>query len=618
MQLHEGEYRSLLNFISEVNALHKLKDDSCFNERLLQVLQLKQQDEKFKENIHSFFTLLFAEGFFVNALTDYGIHSNRGFIPELVKKIKHKYLPPLTHESELGVFIHFLCHSKKQHQWLLRVNPENWQLFLNLISADNAVIQSKIYPQIKNALVILSHRLVTIGLDPYLVKKLPELDDVDSPFFELNKAIGEFSLNQESNDEIIRHIRSELSKCEKIFNYLIEEKDNIGTSLHLTFVVKRAQQHIDRLRLLLDLFSTQKEDDAVKQLSYALIKAENEKNKIINFIKENTGLLAYRISSHTSEKGEYYVGFSKKENSKLFLSAMGGGLVVVILVIIKHFIHELHLSLFPEGLLFGLNYGLGFVAMHLLHLTLATKQPAMTASYIAESIQNNNEEKQTQQVLKQIINSQFISLIGNLVIVIPFCLAIGWMLHYFFDAKLFNEATAKAHLMNNHPFFSLSLIYAVFTGVFLTLTGLVTGYYDNKVVFGEFAERIRKHPVWIHKYSSKTLNKAAAFVEKNAGAIIGNLFLGLCLGLAGNLGSFFGLPLDIRHVTISAGNFSLALASFYEMPGAFVATALTGVILIGLLNILSSFLFSFIIACASRNLSAKKSVRLLLSVLRRK
>ena len=220
--------------------------------------------------------------------------------------------------------------------------------------------------------------------------------------------------------------------------------------------------------------------------------------------------------------------------------------------------------------------------------------------------------------MKQIINSQFISLIGNLLVVIPVCLGIGWVLYYFFDAKLFNEATANAHFMSNHPFYSLSLIYAIFTGVFLTLAGLVTGYYDNKVVFGEFAERIRKHPVWMHKYSSKTLNKAAAFVEKNAGAIIGNLFLGLCLGLAGNLGTFFGLPFDIRHVTISSGNFSLALASFYEMPGIFVATVFTGVILIGILNILSSFLFSFIIACASRNLSAKKSMKLLLSVFRRK
>lgn len=618
MLLHKGEYKPLLNFLSEVNALHKLKDDLAFNERLLQLLQLKQQDKVFIENIRSFFTLLFSEGFFVNALTDYGIHSNRGFIPELIKKIKHKYLPPLTHESELGVFIHFLCHSKKQHQWMSRMNSRNWQVLMSFISADNSLIQSKIYPQLKNALVILSHRLVTIGLDPYLVKKLPELDDVDSPFFELNKAIGEFSLNENSHPELIQRIENELNKCEKKFNYLIEEKDTIGTSLHLTFVVKRAQQHIERIRLLLELFSSPKEERAVKQISYTLIKAENEKNKIAKFVKENTGLLAYRISSHSSEKGEHYIGFSKKENSKLFLSAMGGGLVVVILVIIKHFIHELHLSLFPEGLLFGLNYGFGFVAMHLLHLTLATKQPAMTASYIAESIQNNNEEKQTQQVLKQIINSQFISLIGNLLVVIPVCLGIGWVLYYFFDAKLFNEATAKAHFMSNHPFYSLSLIYAIFTGVFLTLAGLVTGYYDNKVVFGEFAERIRKHPVWMHKYSSKTLNKAAAFVEKNAGAIIGNLFLGLCLGLAGNLGTFFGLPFDIRHVTISSGNFSLALASFYEMPGIFVATVFTGVILIGILNILSSFLFSFIIACASRNLSAKKSMKLLLSVFRRK
>jgi site-specific recombinase len=293
---------------------------------------------------------------------------------------------------------------------------------------------------------------------------------------------------------------------------------------------------------------------------------------------------------------------------------MGGGLVVVLLVYIKHCIHHLHLSLFFEGLLFGLNYGLGFVFMYLAHLTLATKQPAMTASYIAESIDNgDNSSKRPWIMFMQIIRSQFVSLIGNLVIVLPLCFILTWVIRIWVHYPVFNPEETKAQLYANHPLYSASLIYACITGVFLSISGLVIGYIDNKVVYSEIPERILKHPKLVKKHSLATREKWASFAERNLGAIIGNLFLGFCLGMAGHIGRFIGIPFDIRHVTISGGNFAIALGSnnhkTYQMD--LVITVFVGVLLIGLINIASSFLISFIVACRSRNVSWKQSLRIL-------
>ncbi|MEO6302980.1 MAG: hypothetical protein ABIP51_07390, partial [Bacteroidia bacterium] len=409
----------------------------------------------------------------------------------------------------------------------------------------------------------------------------------------------------------------ELRKCEQIFKTLVSKKDEMGTSLHLTFLIKRAEQHIKRIRTIILIFSKEREIKHVasKELSLTLLKGNHEKYSVRSFIRTNTGLLAYRIMSHTSEKGEHYIGFSKKENKKLFRSAMGGGLVVVFLVFIKHYIHQLHLSLFFEGLLFGLNYGFGFVLMHFLHFTLATKQPAMTASYIAKNIGEGSNESNIVLVLKQIIQSQFISLLGNLIIVLPLCFLVAFILKDLFHYQFFDYPTAAKQLQSNHPLMSLSLIYAAITGVFLTLAGIITGYYDNKVVFADFAERIKKHPRWSQKYSQKFLAKVGAFVEKNLGAIIGCMFLGLILGTAGNLGTFFGLPFDIRHVTVSSGNFGIAIGSIYVYHWAELLTIFIGIVLIGIINIFSSFLFSFALACVSRNLSAKESIKILFSSL---
>ncbi|MBA3680304.1 MAG: hypothetical protein H0W73_03815 [Bacteroidetes bacterium] len=613
MNLKKNQYLTIFFLIAEIKRISG-KDD--FNFQLTQLLKRQKNNTELQIELKKFTTLFLEQAFFVNAFTDYGINSSQGFFSELIKRIKYKFFPPVTNKTEVGNFLSFLLEDRKNSEWINKIDANNWSLIFSFFILTNSFYQKNINSQIKNALVILSHRLVTLGVDPYIVQKLPEADDTHSPFFELNRSINEFVETDENKTEVEKHstvVLIELRRCEQIFKTLVSKKDEMGTSLHLTFLIKRAEQHIKRIRTLILIFSQDRavKHVASKELSLTLLKANYDKYSVTSFIKTNTGLLAYRIMSHTSEKGEHYIGFSRNENKKLFRSAMGGGLIVVFLVFIKHYIHELGLSLFFEGLLFGLNYGLGFVLMHFLHFTLATKQPAMTASYIAANIGENNASATVAPVLKQIIRSQFISLAGNLIIVLPVSFLIALLLKYFYAYQFFDYETASKQLESNHPLLSLSLFYAALTGVFLTLAGIITGYYDNKVVFSDFAERIKKHPRWVQKYSQSFLSKAGAFVEKSLGAIIGSMFLGIILGAAGNLGTFFGLPFDIRHVTVSSGNFGIAVGSMYVYHWAELTTVFVGVLLIGIINIFSSFLFSFTIACVSRNISASESIKIL-------
>ncbi|MDP1801925.1 MAG: hypothetical protein Q8L81_11270 [Bacteroidota bacterium] len=612
MELKKYKYINLFLFLEDIRKL-SVKND--FNARLSELLTKQKTNEDFQKELKNFTPLFLEKAFFVNAFTDYGINSSLGFFSELIKRIKYKFFPPLTNKTELSNFLSFLF-GNKNNDWVNKIDEANWSRIFSFLILKNSYYQTNFNMQIKNALVILSHRLVTLGVDPYIVLKLPEADDTHSPFFELNRAINEFVETEDNSTEKEQKstvVLIELHRCEKIFQGLVAEKDNMGTSLHLTFLIKRAEQHIKRIRILMHIFSADKEikDTAAKKLAYSLLKADAEKYSVKNFIRTNTGLLASRIMSHTSEKGEDYIGFSRNENKKLFRSSMGGGLIIVFLVFIKHYIHQLQLSLFFEGILFGLNYGFGFVLMHFLHFTLATKQPAMTASYIAGNLGDKNNRANVAFVLKQIIKSQFISLAGNLIIVLPLCFLIAFTLKYFFHYQFFDYTVADQQFQSNHPLLSLSLFYAFITGIFLTLAGIITGYYDNKVVFADFAERIKKHPRWSQNYSPVFLSKIGTFVEKNLGAIIGNMFLGLILGGAGNIGIFLGLPFDIRHVTVSSGNFGFALGSIYVYHIAELITIFIGILLIGIINVFSSFLFSFIIACTSRNLSAKESIKIL-------
>lgn len=611
-----------LFFIEEIRALSE-KDDAEFNEALQALVLQKSLDVDFKTEFTELCHFTLDNAFFVNAFADYGILSNRGLFPEIYLRFKHKFLPVNSDKDELHHFLNFLFSERTDYLWIQRINFSSWEAISKLIDGNQLVSHSeKVAGQLYNAIIILCHRLTSIGIDPYLVNKLPKFDDSDSPFFELNLQASLFVKNNLSNstiyvDKETSNILSNVDRVESLFNEIQNKKDEIGTSLHLTLLLIRARQHISRIRLLLNLFVTKEESNkllTVSQLFVDLVKAEQTKNSIRALIKENTNLLAYRIVSHTSEKGEHYIGFSNKENQKLFRSAMGGGLVVVFLVYIKHYIQIMNFSLFFEGFLFGLNYGLGFVLMHLLHLTLATKQPSMTASYIAESIDNaSDSSKKPWMMFKQIIRSQLVSLLGNLVIVLPLCFLIAWLVNHYFHFSVFNYTDVNKQMYSNHPLYSASLIYACITGLFLSLSGIVIGYLDNKVVFSEIGARIIRHPK-LKSYSKTKREKIATFIVRNLGGIMGNLFLGFCLGMAGNVGRFIGLPLDIRHITISAGNFGISLGSSQSHQLDLVITVFIGIILIGLINIISSFLISFIVACRSRDLSLKQSLKILFGV----
>lgn len=621
MDFSSYSFSQIIVFIEQIRRISDNNDEQ-FNVLLKELVVQRSVDEQFKKELTDFCYLTLDNAFFVNVFTEYGINSNRGFFPEIAGRLKHKILPSNVSENELSHYINFVFNKTDDYKWIEKINFSSWEAITDLIDVKQLLLHSqKLTHQVHNAIIILCHRLTTIGIDPYLVSKLPEIDDSNSPFFELNHQVNLFVKKHLENTTLeidtneLDAIWQSINKTENLFISIQEKKDEIGTSLHLTFLLQRAQQHISRIRLLLNLFVTKQKSNKVltiSQLVTELVKAEQTKNRVRKFIQETSNLLAHRIVSHSSEKGEHYIGFSKQENVKLFKSAMGGGLVVVLLVYIKHFIHHLHAPLFIEGFLFGLNYSAGFVFMYLTHLTLATKQPAMTAAFIAESIGNKSDsETKPWQTFKQVIRSQFVSLIGNLVIVLPLCFLSAWIINHYFNYSVFNFTESKAQMYSNHPIYSASLIYATITGVFLSLSGIVIGYFDNKVVYSEIAQRIIKHPKLIHRYTLEKRQKIAAFVEKNLGGIVGNIFLGFCLGMAGNIGKFIGIPFDIRHVTISSGNFAIALGSDNAYKLDLIIAVFLGVIYIGLINIASSFLISFIVACRSRSLSWKQSLKVL-------
>jgi site-specific recombinase len=243
--------------------------------------------------------------------------------------------------------------------------------------------------------------------------------------------------------------------------------------------------------------------------------------------------------------------------------------------------------------------------MHETRTTLATKQPAFTASALVNSFgATNNSRADLHKVaitIARTIRSQLASFAGNLLMVFPLTFLLAGLYHSVTGQFVVGGKDAHELLVSQHPFRSFSLLYACFTGFFLFLSGLIAGYVENHINYGKIAQRLKFHPVFKNTLKPQRLERLTTYVEKNFGALSGNLALGFFLGMAGFFGKIFGVPFDIRHITISAGNTGIAFfAVGRDESTGFLLTVFFGVLLIGLLNFLVSFSLAFLVAARSR------------------
>jgi site-specific recombinase len=331
------------------------------------------------------------------------------------------------------------------------------------------------------------------------------------------------------------------------------------------------------------------------------------KNNFSKFASNNLNLLAYRIVDHTKSTGENYITSTRTQYWKMFAAACGGGMIVSILVMLKFKIGTLHLPVFWESILYSLNYAIGFVAIQLSGFTLATKQPAMTASAIANELKgkSNKDFIQMSIIISRVARTQFISIVGNVLTVMPFILI--WMFLYekVSGVSFLSMTAAEKQLQSNHPLVSLSIMYASIAGVFLFISGIMSGYVENQIVYAKIPDRLSQKTGLKTVLPQSIFNWLIRLLKNKSGAIIGNVTLGFLLGMSTFFGKIFGLPIDIRHVTFAAGNVAMGVFGGGVHNFNFLLACFGGIIIIGLCNVFVSFSFAFYVALKARNLHLK-------------
>ncbi len=390
--------------------------------------------------------------------------------------------------------------------------------------------------------------------------------------------------------------------------YLKEIHDRFaihGTSLSQMYLLMKCRAFLDRLDRLLALDLRLAEPFfCFEEMKTILIQSKNQ-HEVLSFLKDSARVIVQKVISRTSEMGEHYISRTPREYFKLFAKACGGGFVMSSTVILKVLISFLPLAAFPMGFASGINFSLSFVIIYLVGFTVATKQPAATAPLLAQKISERKDQSWT-ELIDEIVNvfrSQFVSVAGNIFLVVPSVA----LFHYIYVAirqKNFLSQAKASHLAEALDIFGPSWIYAAFTGFLLFFSSVAAGWADQWFQFNRVGDRILLQPRLLSFFGKARLKRLTVFLTHNFAAVAANVILGMLLGLVPEILGFLGIPLDVRHVTLSSGTLMMAFLGGAEENLCIRAAVM--ILFVGALNVIFSFVFSFFFALFGKSLRRKE------------
>ncbi|MBC7749350.1 MAG: recombinase [Methylotenera sp.] len=562
---------------------------------------------------------------FNKILSDAAILQDVDFIFEVKKRIFAKFLPYQPQIDTLEYVLNQVFYLANDGIWINQIPLKQLGEVYDILkfrSIYDSAAPDSILSELLVAMHLITQRISGRAMETDVIKMVPEFDDLESPFSAFEKEL--FLLEERIRISDRHYITSDdLSyaqllvlhkQCEEFVEKAFHNSSKYGISLRVNQNLLKIRQQLERLKFLISLLKVDSEKDKKNNgiiLASRLIKFNCYKNNVRKFIAESTQLISYEITQHTAKTGEQYITESRKEYFKMFRTALGGGLIVGILCVIKVLLSKADTSFFGHAFLYSMNYAFGFIAIYLLGFTLATKQPAMTAAALIKALQKGfvKQGKEAEKyeafaiLFARVFRSQFIAFVGNVIMAFPVSLLGIWLIDYTFQ---YNIAATKWEtlLTDISPIHSPAIFHAAIAGVFLFLSGIISGSVANRDKHNQVFFRITEHPILKRSLGKSGTLKLAQLYEKKGAGIISNFWFGVFMGSTASVGLFLGLNLDIRHITFVSGNLALGLyGANYQVSNAMLFWGIFGIGVIGVVNFIVSFSLSLGLALRSRAIS---------------
>ena len=605
-------------------------------------LNLLEENETYKTEFKAYFSQITEKKRFERILTDADIINDVSFFYELKERIIAKFIPNQPEKGSLEYVLTQVFYVDYDIDWISTIPNEQISKLYSLLTAsakekEKKTKKEEIYSakrQLIYAAELLSNRIAGVASETEVNKMVPEYMDFENPFLAFQREIQQFlSYYREDplrriddNDIDYRQLKTLGNQCQDFIEKAYKNTQKFGISIRVNQYLLRIQQQLDRLKEMVDLIVLKKNETVEQKqikLIFFLISINFHKNNIRELLSNGTQRVAFEITQQKAKSGEHYITKDRQEYKRMLHASLGGGAIVGLMCVVKIFLSKLEFSPFGMAFFYSLNYAVGFILIYLMGYTLATKQPAMTASSFVKSLQEGDKTVKKSKryrsfaiLFAALFRSQFIAFVGNVAMAFPFALIGVWLIDILSD---YNAAAAKSdRLMRDiNPTTSLAILHASIAGIYLFLSGVIAGNIGNRIRHNKVSFRIQEHPVLKVLLGRKKTERIARFHEKKYPGIMSNFWFGVFMGSTASIGYFLGLNIDIRHITFASGNLALGLyGSDWQVTLNMLVWAVLGIGIIGFMNFIVSFTLSVIVAMRSCGIAVLEIRFLVIAVLR--
>ena len=631
--MHSSDYEDI-DFVFDVVNYFRRKSNNKktplnIDELIVEIKHKPECIAFFKEKLHN----VFANKQKVILFTDAGLLNSVSFFKELRRRISRQLLPDQPSEENIQYVLNQLFYRPSDVKWVHQIPLDNWKELFEILAVSTFYEDSEsktTSKQILLAIMILSQRMGGLALQTDVRRMVPEYAHLNSPFIALDDELNNLARTLSKEDNPYLYIQDHeldykqlnilAGQCEDFVNKADANTSKYGVTFSVNQTLLLIRQQIKRIKRLYNYLFIEKEaDKCEKTIAFYLdmVKTNSKKNNIRKLIDDSVYNITYEITNYTGKTGEHYITSTTGEYFKMLKTALWGGVIVGFMCLVK-----LYMSMQPDqsdffrALNYSFNYAIGFVLIYLTGSTLATKQPAMTASTIAKTLESlsdndNNKEKQKHYtefsaLFTRLFRSQFIAFVGNVFGAFPVSMLLAIGMSYLSG---YNIATKKSlHLLEDLNIWHTPVfLHACIAGIFLFLSGIIAGNVASVNNFNNFYYRLSEHPFLKGFFGKVRMQRVANWMQQKWPSVVSNIWFGVFMGSAWAIGHFFGLPLDIRHITFASGNLAYGLYGMnFIISLENIFWCILGIGIIGLGNFIVSFGLSLWIALRSREVPASE------------
>ena len=557
-------------------------------------------------------------------LADFGFAPRTAFVSELAERLRRKMLPGTPETIDASELFSLVAPSRFDAQWMGLITEPQVDALTALLSADPDADASRWQQDLMDALSYCTSQIRATGFAPELRLRMDKTSEDARAFHPLPADVDElrrvfFSPVQDDAQlqAAINRFRARLDSCRQAINSVYTHLDENGISVGMVFLLRQLRERIVRVRELLDALVSPKPATAAVRLLARRVIIGHDKKSVGALISANFTLLSAKMAERSAETGEHYITRDRGEYREMLGKAMGGGAVTALTTLLKFIVVGVGLSAFWSGFWASVAYSATFILIQLLHFTLATKQPAMTAPAMAAKLKDINAPDTGNALedfvdeVTHLVRSQVAAVFGNVFMVVPAVLLVNTVIQLFLGHPMISQQEAR-HIFSTLTLLGPTLLWAGFTGVILFAASMVAGWTENWFVLHRLDSAIRYNPRFTAMLGTERAGRWSAFTRDNISGFASNIALGFMLGLIPAFTGFFGLELEARHVTLSSGQLAAAGASF-GMP-VFSLSAfwwcVAAIPLIGALNLSVSFYLAFRLALQAHNVGRVERARI--------